>query len=181
MSEFLNVTLGGLLGSSLASAVFGALALRRSKRVEGEIKEHFDRGLKVFESTRAWKEQVLFELLGPMQMQFERTQRAFRRWGRKNLYLEAEVVRKGNETIRDLLLTKGHLIPPGLMGEAGALVEHYDAWLERFEEVRGAAAGAASSGEDFVYVGPAGYPFPSAAEAKFKEEFRRLQKELYGV
>jgi len=68
MAGFLEVTLGGLVGSSIATSVLGALFLRRNKTVESEIKEHFDQSLKVFESKRSWKEQALFELLGPMQM-----------------------------------------------------------------------------------------------------------------
>ena len=94
MPGFFEVTLGGLLGSSLATAILGALFLRRNKIVESEIKAHFDEGLKVFESKRTWKQQALFELLGPLQMQFERTKRAFGRWDHKNLYLEGKVVRE---------------------------------------------------------------------------------------
>ena len=136
-------------------------------------------GLQVFESKRSWKQQALFELLGPLQMQFERTKRAFDRWDRKNLYLEAKVVREGNQIIRDLLLTKGHLTPPHLMEDARRLVEHYDAWLEAFDRVRGETS--TSSNTAFVFVGPDGYPFPSTAEVHFKAEFRKLQGELYGV
>ncbi len=97
MPGFFEVTIGGLLGSSLATAVLGALFLRRNKTVESEIKAHFDESLKVFESKRSWRQQALFELLGPLQMQFERTKRAFDRWDHKNLYLEAKVVREGNQ------------------------------------------------------------------------------------
>ena len=179
MAGFFEVTLGGLLGSSIATTVLGALFLRRNKRVESEIKAHFDESLKVFESKRSWKEQALFEMFGPMQMQFERTKRAFDRWDRKNLHLEAKVVREGNMAIRDILLSKGHLIPPQLMEDAGKLVEHYDAWLEAFEAIRGDPS--KNKDVDFVFVGPSGYPFPSDAEANFKTEFRKLQSELYGV
>lgn len=112
-------------------------------------------------------------------MQFERTHKAFNRWTKKNLYLEAQVVLDGNRTIRDLLLTKGHLIPPELMKEACSLVEHYDAWLEKFDNLRG--SNGDSSSESFVFVGPEGYPFPREAELKFKETFRKLQNELYDV
>ena len=179
MPGFFEVTLGGLLGSSLAAAALGALFLRRNKTVESEIKAHFDESFKVFESKRSWRQQALFELLGPLQMQFERTKRAFDRWSDKNLYLEAKVVREGNQTIRDLLLTKGHLIPPHLMGDAFQLVEHYDAWLEAFDRIRG--AGSTASDTAFVFAGPDGYPFPVNAEVNFKAEFRKLQNELYGV
>jgi hypothetical protein len=179
MPGFFEVTLGGLLGSSVATAVLGALFLKRNKHVEAEIKTHFDETFKVFESKRSWKQQALFELLGPLQMQFERTKRAFARWDHKNLYLEGKVVREGNQTIRDLLLTKGHLIPPNLMGDAGQLVEHYDAWLEAFDRIRG--ENSTSNDTAFVFVGPDGYPFPTTAEVNFKAEFRKLQSELYGV
>ena len=179
MPGFFDVTLGALVGSSIATAVLGALFLRRNKTVESEIKAHFDKSVRVFESTRTWKEKALSELFGPLQMQFERTHRAFRRWNRKNLYLEASVVRSGNEAIRNLLLEKGHLIPPYLMDDAVQLVEHYDAWLEKYEAVRGDAA--VRDDVDFVFVGPDGYGFPGLSEQNFKKEFRRLQQELYGV
>ncbi len=179
MAGFFELTLGGLVGSSIATAGLGALFLRRNKRVEAEITARFSEALKVFESTRAWKQQVLFELLGPMVMQFERTKRAFDRWDKKDLYLEAKVVREGNLIIRDLLLGKGHLIPPPLMADATSLIEHYDAWLEEFDAVRSGSDGG--DGTDFVFVGPKGYPFPHQAEAHFKEEFRRLQIDLYNV
>jgi len=113
--EFFQVTLGGLLGSSVATAILGALFLRWSKTVESEIKTRFDQGLKVFESTRAWKQQSLSELLGPLNMHFDRTKSAFDRWDGKNLFLEAQIVRQGNQTIRDTLLSKGHLISPNLI------------------------------------------------------------------
>ncbi len=174
----LGSDLGGLLGSSIATMMLGLLFLRHTKSVEGEIKTHFDQKLKAFESTRAWREQMLFELLGPVCMQLDRTKRAFHRWNGKNLGLESKVIREGNLTIRDLLLAKGHLIPPELQEDAAQLIEHYDAWLLKFDEVR--ADSSDESGPAFVFVGPDGYPFPHNAEAKFKHEFRVVQSELYG-
>ena len=176
---FFQVTLGGLLGSSIATALLGALFLRWSRTVEAEIKAHFDQGLKVFESTRAWKQQALFELLGPLNMHFERTKSAFDRWDGKNLFLEAQIVRQGNQTIRDTLLSKGHLIPPNLIPHATLLVVHYDVWMEAFDRIRGASSPTPDTA--FVFVGPDGYPFPHDSEDAFKAEFRRLQTELYGV
>ena len=104
IAAFFNVTLGGFIGSGVATTILGWLLLRRTKTIESEIKSHFDERLKVFESTRAWKQQSLSELLGPVIMQFERTKAAFDRWNGKNLFLEAQVVRTGNQTIRDTLL-----------------------------------------------------------------------------
>ena len=42
MTGYLEVTLGGFLGSSIAATVLRALFLRRNKTVESEIKLHFD-------------------------------------------------------------------------------------------------------------------------------------------
>jgi hypothetical protein len=179
MSGFFEVTLGGLVGSSVSTAILGALLLRRNKLIEAEIGARFDEAIKIFQSKRLWKEQVLFELLGPIVMQFDRTKRAFARWNKRDLYLEAKIVREGNLVIRDLLLAKGHLIPSSLMEDASRLIEHYDAWLEEFESLR--SDPARHNSKDYVFVGPKGYGFPTNAEAHFKEEFRRLQNELYGV
>lgn len=178
-SNFFQVTLGGLLGSSVATAILGALFLRWNKTVESEIKSHFDHQLNVILSVRGWKQQSLSELLGPLVMHFERTMSAYKRWDGKNLFLEAQIVRQGNQTIRDTLLAKGHLIPPHLIPHATKLVVHYDVWMEAFDRIRGQTSPAADT--HFVFAGPAGYPFPREAEAAFKAEFTRLQSELYGV
>jgi len=177
-SGFLQVTLGGLLGSGIATTVLGALLLRRTKTAEAEIKSHFDEQFNVFQSTRAWKQQALAELFGPLVMQLDRTKAAFDRWNGKNLYLEGQVVRQANQTVRDLLLSKGHLIPPRLVPHAAQLVVHYDAWMEKFDRDRNSNSAA---DPDFVFTGPDGFGFPGPSEVEFKKEFTRLQHELYGV
>jgi hypothetical protein len=178
-ASFFQVTLGGLLGSSVATAVLGAMFLRWNKTVESEIKSHFDQQFNVFQSTRLWKQQALAELFGPLVMHLDRTKAAFDRWDGKNLFLEGQVVRQGNQTVRDTLLSNGHLIPPHLVDHATKLIVHYDVWMEEFDRVRNTQS--AVTDESFVFVGPAGYPFPRDAEKLFKEEFARLQRELYGV
>ncbi|KEF43286.1 MAG: hypothetical protein ER33_00650 [Cyanobium sp. CACIAM 14] len=82
------MTLGGLLGSGLASTAAATLMLRRTRLIESEVKRQFDERLKIFESTREWKENCLSTLLGAAIMQLDRTKRAFNRWSGKNLYLE---------------------------------------------------------------------------------------------
>jgi hypothetical protein len=112
-------------------------------------------------------------------MQLDRTRRAFQRWEANNLYLEFEVIRKGNTTVRDLLLTKAHLIPDELRDVSSRLVEHYDRWLEEYDRVRGTRN--PQPNEKFVFVGPKGYPFPPDADSLFNAAFRRLRSELFGV
>jgi hypothetical protein len=179
MVEFLNAVSGSFLGSSVVTAILGYLFLRRNKTIEAQIESQFNKGFKVFESTRVWREKALSELLGPLQMQLERTKRAFHRWDNKNLHLEGEIIRKGNIAIRDLLLVKGHLIPPYLMVHAASLIEHYDSWVEAYDRIR--SDSSLSDKADFVFVGPEGYPFPVEAERLFKEEFKKVQYELYGL
>jgi hypothetical protein len=178
-SGFFQITLGGLLGSSVATAILGVLLLRWNKTVESEIKAHFDKQSEIFKSTHEWRQQCLSELLGPLVMQFARTKAALDRWNTKKLFLEAQIVRVSNQTIRDTLLAKGHLIPPHLVLHATKLIVHYDVWMEAFDRVRNGSGPLPET--PFVFVGPDGYPFPREAEAAFKEEFHRLQTELYGV
>ncbi len=165
-NSFLELVFTAVISAGVVSTVVGILFKGFVTRIEAEIKSH-----------RIWKEQSVAELLGPITMQFDRTKRAFDRWGKKNLFLEAKVVKVGNEIIRDLLLEKGHLIPPELLKDAGKLVEHYDVWLEKFEKQRQSESPDIDA--PFVFVGPDGYPFPSKSEKKFKAKFSEYWNDLY--
>jgi hypothetical protein len=169
--------LSALLSSGVTVAAIELLSRKHVVEIENSVKAEHDRSLAVFTSERAWKESSVSELLGPMTLQLDRTNRAFQRYRGKNDYLEAKVLREGNLTIRDLLLGKAHLIPPDLLDDAGRLVEHYDRWLEKFEELRGEKSPKLN--EQFVFVGPDGYPFPGDAEMRFRQRYRELWNELY--
>jgi len=156
-----------LLSGAVASTIMSVVFTGYVTRVVEEVR-----------SQRAWKERSVTELLGPMNIQFGRTKRAFDRWNEKNLYLEAKVIKVGNETIRDLLLTKGHLIPPELLDDAGKLIEHYDVWLELFERQRGGKEPDLET--PFTFAGPKGHPFPMDAEERFRLKYYQYWKELYG-
>jgi hypothetical protein len=178
MNDFLRALMAGIVSGGVISTILGFIFYRRTARIQADIKSQYDRSLAVFQSTRTWKEKSISELLGPIFMQFDRTGRAFNRWQNKNLFLEAKVIMEGNVAIRDLLLTKSHLIPPELLDDAGKLVEHYDRWVEEFQRLR--------SGEipdldtPFVFVGPQGYPFPKESEIRFRQVFYETWAELYG-
>lgn len=155
-----------VISGGVVSAALGLVFKGFVTRIEAEVK-----------SRRTWKEESVSELLGPLNMQFDRTERAFKRWRSQNLYLEAKVVKVGNEIIRDLLLSKGHLIPPELLDDAGKLVEHYDVWLEKFEEQRSSENPNLEA--KFVFVGPDGFPFPTKSEERFRSMFKEYWRELY--
>lgn len=167
MDDVLRLVATSILSGSVIAVVLGFLFNRQ-----------LERGRAIFASTRAWKERSVSELLGPIYMQLDRTERAFNRYREKNLFLEAKVLREGNLAIRDLLLSKADLIPPELLPDAGALVEHYDRWAEEFERRRETESPELST--EFVFVGPAGYPFPRASADAFQEAFLARWRELYG-
>ena len=162
----LELVASAVISGSVVSLIGSVLVKPYLTRIESEVK-----------SRRNWHEESVAELLGPLNMQFLRTKRAFERWQSQNLYLEAHIVRTGNETVRDLLLSKGHLIPPDLLDDAGLLIEHYDVWLEKFEKQR--MSDNPDMESSFVFVGPDGYPFPSQSEERFRQRFREYWALLY--
>jgi hypothetical protein len=167
-----------LLSGAVAAAIIGAVLLRRNTQLTESIRLEFAQLGAVASSQRMWKERAIAELLGPVYIQLDRTERAFRRWQAQNVFLESKVIGEGNTVIRDLLLTRSHLIPPDLLDDAGLLVEHYDRWLEEFARVRGAVE--PDLRQAFVFVGPHGYPFPRSSAQRFQARFRALWDELYG-
>ncbi len=132
----------------------------------------------VSRSRREWREHSLAEVLGPVYMQLARSNRAFERWkATRNDFLEGQVVKQANTQIRDLLLAKGHLLPPELVRHAVDLIEHYDRWLEEYADKREGPNAEKDTGP--IFVGPLGYPFPHEAESAFSETFDRVRAELY--
>lgn len=176
-ASFTQLLLAGVLSGGFMAAIFGFLAQEYVTTVEEQIRSDFQRELDVFRSNRSWKEQSLSELMGPINMQLRRTKLAFLRWDDLNLYLEAKIMKEGNETVRNLLLAKGHLIPGSLMKCASRLIEHYDAWLEKFEKKRASENPDLST--KFIFVGPDGYPFPSECDDAFRSKFDEFRNELY--
>ena len=177
MDELFKLFFAGIFSGGVMSFVLNHLLTRRTTDMAEDIKSGYAKSMAVFSSTRTWKEKAVSELLGPLYIQFDRTKRAFNRWQSQNLFLEAKVIKEGNLTIRDLLLTKSHLIPPELLEDAGKLVEHYDRWLEEYERIRSSQNPGLHA--PFVFVGPQGYPFPNDAENKFRNVFKQMWMELY--
>jgi hypothetical protein len=162
-----QLVLAALISGAVASSIVGVIFTGHVTKVEEEIRSRI-----------TWKEQSVAELLGPMNIQFARTKRAFDRWNDENRYLEAKIIKVGNETILNLLLEKGHLIPPELLNDAGDLIEHYDFWLELFEKERGGTDPSLES--KFVFAAPEGFGFPKHAEEQFKKKYDEYWKDLYG-
>ena len=169
----LSAGVAAVVSSGVVTFVGEQLALRRSEQVVQEVRSQFaDR-----DRLNEWKRQSLAQLVGPATMQLDRTRRAFGRYQANNRFVEAEILYKGNLTVRDLLLSNGHLIPDELRDVSGRLIEHYDRWLEEYDRVRGNRPRAFD--EPFVFVGPQGLPFPSEADSLFSAAYRKLWNDLY--
>ena len=117
---------------------------------------------------------LLMDLIGPLIDHLDRSKQAFERWGLEgfNEALEDEVMRI-NRFTRDLLISRWHLIPDDLLVHAQALIEHYDAWLEKYAKLR--PGGIRDKSEKFVFVGPDGYPFPIESEQAFRDWRKSLK------
>ncbi|HWR82947.1 MAG TPA: hypothetical protein VN285_06575 [Candidatus Deferrimicrobium sp.] len=174
----IETLVAAVLSSAVVGVIASALLTRYTEEVTLQVRQQFEQSLVRFRSNIEWKEKALSELLGPVVMQLDRTQIAFDRWTSDNLYLEAKIIKEGNQTIRDLLLSKGHLIPPDLLEHADSLIEHYDRWLEEFDHLRGSRDQRLD--EPFVFVGTKGYPFPRRSADLFRQRFREMWSQLYG-
>ena len=175
MDSFVAALIGGVLSGSVMSVVAGVIVRRRNETISAEVAREFER----LRSQDELTERSLAELFGPIVMQLERTRRAFKRWNKHSPYLEARIVKTGNEKVLEILLTRGDLIPADLMSDAADFVEHYDAWLEEFDRWR-VQKEAGAGDPAFIFVGPSGYPFPREAERRFRERFDSLRRGLWG-
>lgn len=150
--QALNAAIAAIVSSGVVATVLGLLFHRWSKSVEGKVRLETEKALNVATSTREWNAACLGQVLGPMKMHLGRTEQAFRRWRGNNEFIEAKVIRHSNETMRDLLLGNGHLIPGELAVHALKLIEHFDAWLEEFDHQR--SIDDPNLRSPFVFVGP---------------------------
>ena len=167
MEPLIQLILAAVISGTVASALIGIFFTGYVTRKKLFISSQME-----------WKKEAVEEVLAPMNIQFDRSKKAFQRWTEKNLFLEAKIIKVANEKILNLLLTKSHLVPPELLDDANKLIEHYDVWLELFEKQRKGKQPDLESA--FTFAGPEGYPFPKKSEKNFKEKYYLYWGELYG-
>lgn len=177
MDEILKLIIASVFSSAVAAAVISIIFKKKTERISNEIKNQFELLSMMQKTGHAWNEKAVSELYGPMNFQFARTKLAFSRYSGKNEYLEAKILKDGNEKIKNLILEKSYLIPPDLMEYGNKLVAHYDVWLEEYSKFR--EAENPTELKEFIFAGPNGFPFPRDAEQKFKEKYADLWNKLY--
>ncbi len=178
METLLTAILSATVMGAVVTVLLNVLFKKRLEQITHDIKIQTEKIALIQRSQYTWKEQAIAELLGPMNILLNRTERAFKRLQANNLYVEAKILKDSNEKIRDLLLLKSHFIPSGLTEDADKLVEHYDLYLEKFEEIRGGETPDLDT--PFVFVGPDGFPFPKTSAEHFQEEYTVMWEKVYG-
>ena len=178
METLITVLLSATVIGAVVTALLNVLFKKRLEQITHDIKIQTEKIALIQKSQYTWKEQAIAELLGPMNILLNRTERAFYKLKANDLYVEAKILKESNEKIRDLLLSKSHFIPSGLMEDADQLVEHYDRYLEKFEEKRKRENPDLDT--PFIFVGPDGFPFPKNSAKRFQDEYAAMWKKVYG-
>ena len=144
--------------------------------------------LEKYRFERQWKTDYLTQFIAPATMYISRTKDIADRYRRNPTYAEAEILYESNKAMRELLLSKAHLIRSGLVPSFQCLLTHYDIWIKRYnltleDHVRN---GKAPRGEERFDVGYSELEnrncgaYPKDINAKVVAEFKLLQDDLYG-
>lgn len=177
MNEILKLAVASVFSGAVVAAIVSVIFKRKTEEIAAEIKNQFELLSLSQKSGHAWKEKAIAELFGPLNFELKRTKKAFHRYKGENIFLETQVLKQGNERIRNLLLNQSYLVPPDLMEDSYKLIEHYDVWLEQFALFR--ETENPTEVQKFIFAGPKGFPFPKEAEIRFQEKYIELWKNLY--
>lgn len=170
MENFMDSLIRISLETLLISGGIGFFITKRDERLKKKIESEFKKRDKFFDAKISFRLRALEELLAPIVLQFTRSKIALKSYNANNEFRE-KILKKCNETILDLLLTKGYLIPTSLMPSAVELINHYDEWLQAYQIVR-----ESENKSDTPYVFT--YNFPSEAERKFIGKYNAMLLEL---
>lgn len=116
-------------------SVTGLIIFKREERLRKTIEEEFKKRDMFFNTRFNYKLRALEELLAPVKLQLIRSKIALQGYNEGNEYWE-KILKECNETIRSILLEKGHLIPPDLLQYTEKFINHYDEWLQAYQQTR---------------------------------------------
>ena len=170
MDAILTETIKVIIQSLMVSGILGYFFLNREERLKKTIEAEFKKRDTYFNAQFNYKSRALEEVLGPIMMQLKRSSIALNTYKPNDRYREA-ILKSCNETIRDLILTKGYLIPPDLMPDASEFLKHYDGWLQHYNQLRVVDKNMEAS---FVFT----YDFPHKAEQRFYEKYKKYREDL---
>jgi len=178
MEQVVQIILGSSLVTSMLTGTIAYFFHKKTERFNAVIKQEFEIRSQIRNTDMEWKKQSA-KLLGQVYIHLNRTRLAMKRiYSKLDHYdecFENEIMYKSNKHIRDSILDNGHYIPPEIIEEASKLVEHYDAWLVKYQKLR---IEQKDTKTVHIYVGPDGIPYPDDAEEKFKSQYIRLFNQL---
>ncbi|WP_125723103.1 hypothetical protein [Flavobacterium ustbae] len=178
MEDLLKTILGSSIITTILTSGIVYYFHKKTERTNAEIRHEFDRMAKIQNTDFEWQKQTT-ELLGQVYIHLNRTRLAFvntySKLKKYNAHFEDEIMYVSNKKIRDILLENGHHLPPELLGEASKLIEHYDAWLIKYNDMRKVNKDEVTI---HVYVGPDGFKFPEKAEGMFKEKYEEMFRQI---
>ena len=170
METLTEIAIKILIEAILISGILGYFFSKREERMKKTIEEEFSKRDKFFDVRFNFKLRALEELLAPIKLQLIRSKITLKGYDANNEYRE-KILKECNETIRGLLLEKGHLIPVELIPYAEKLISHYDEWLQAYRANR-----EVQNKTEVKHVFT--YNFPHDAEKTFVEKYEAYRKEL---
>ena len=170
MSTLSEILIKILIETILISGVIGIFIKTREERIKKKIEEEFKKRDMFFNTRFNYKLRALEELLAPVKLQLIRSKIALQGYTAGNEYRE-KILKECNETIRKLLLEKGHLIPTDLVPYTEKFISHYDEWLQAYQQAR-----EIKNDKTINHVFT--YNFPKDAEEKFIEKYDGYRQEL---
>lgn len=170
MGTVTEIAIKVLVEAVLVSGIIAYFFSQREERMKKTIEAEFSKRDKFFDTRFHFKLQALEELLAPIKLQLLRSKITLKGYDANNEYRE-RILKDCNETIRDLLLEKGHLIPLDLMPHAEQFISHYDEWLRAYRDAREVEHNATVR---HVFT----YDFPHEAERAFLAKFDAYRQEL---
>lgn len=170
MEELLTTTFKVAIEAIIVSGILGYFFLGREERLKKTIEREFKKRDTYFNAQFDYRRRSLEEVLGPVMMQLKRSKITLHAYKPNDRYKEA-IFKQCNETIRDILLDKGYLIPPDLLEDAGELLKHYDGWLQHYHQLRELDK---NMDTPFVFT----HDFPHSAEKRFNETYQLYREKL---
>lgn len=171
MSELLKQILSSTLITTLITSAIVYFFHKKTERQNAVLKREFDELSKKDTVHFEWRKNTV-ELLGQVYIHLNRISSGFKNKYSKmkeyDPYYEDEIMYYSNKHIRDVLINNGHYLPPELLDEANKLIEHFDIWLSKYNQIRSVEK---NDQIKQIYVGPDGFRFPENAEKMFKEKY----------
>jgi hypothetical protein len=154
----------------LISGILGFYFSKREERMKKTLEEEFRKRDMFYDTQFGFKLKSLEELLAPVKLQLMRSKISIEKYTGNNEFRE-KIIKECNETIRKILLDKGHLIPVDLMPFTEKFIKHFDEWLQAYREQREMEN---DNKQTHVFV----YSFPKDAETAFNNKYDEYRKEL---